>query len=186
MSEDSNNEPQEPTVIAGIGTAIGYEGTFYRVVIGDEVYAVPAATEATPENAVADVTAWSSARNVDALAAKRAALRDVAKVRRAELIAGGFEYGGKQIQTRDQVDVSNIDSAALAASNAPGFSTLWITADNSTLPLDQAGMIAMQAAMVTRGNAIFAAFAEVAGLIEIAESITELDDLTVSARTFMP
>lgn len=144
------------------------------------------AASATPSeaNAESDLDAFFAAQELPDLPARRSALRDIAKARRSALIAEGFAYGGKVIQTRNNADIGNINSATLAAISNPAFVTDWITADNSDLPLDAAGMIAMQLAMVARGNAIFAAFLAVAAQIEAAADLTALDALAESAATF--
>jgi hypothetical protein len=120
------------------------------------------------------------------LATRKAQLRAIAKARRSELIAAGFSYLGKTIQTRDLVDVSNVEAAALKATNDAGYSTYWITGDNSLLALDAAGIIGMQGAMVDAGNAIFAAYIATTSAIEAAADLAAVEALAESAATFTP
>ena len=107
----------------------------------------------------------------------KAAARNKAKAARTALLAAGFSYGGKVIQTRNDTDIANINSAALRAVNDSAFSTVWICADNSYLPLDHAGIIAMQSAMVSRGNAVFAAYTSLVSQIEACTTEAQVNAL---------
>lgn len=118
---------------------------------------------------------------VDPLIAAQTKARDAAKLARTALLAAGFSYGGKVIQTRNDTDIASINSAALKATNDATFSTVWIAADNSYLPLDHAGVIAMQAAMVDRGNVIFAAYVTLSA--QIAACTTEAEVNALPALT---
>lgn len=100
-----------------------------------------------------------------------------AKAARDEALTSGFTFNGKTIQTRNQVDIDNINGAALRATNDPTFTTGWICADNSILGLNAAGVIAMQAAMISRGNSIFTAYVILAGQIAACTSIAEVEAL---------
>jgi len=157
----------------------------YRVRLpGGQVTAVPGdnASLITAEG----LEAALAAAQLPNLPAVKTALRNVAKVRRAALLAAGFPYGGKVIQTRDIVDVSNVEAAALKATNDAGYATYWITEDNSLLPLDAAGIIAMQSAMVDAGNEIYAAYITITAQIEAAADMDALDALRTAAATFAP
>lgn len=156
-----------------LGTVIAHQADPAAYIIrraDGSVIGIMANGECSPENVEADIAA-EPARTLDA--AKLAAC-EAAKIRRAELAAAGFEFGGKLIQTRNQVDIDNINSAAVAATNNPAFTTIWITTDNTGLPLDAAGVLAMQAAMVTRGNTIFAAYIAHRAALNAAEDLTAL------------
>lgn len=166
-------------------TVTRFDGASYVLADG-RTFLLPD-TAAGPDETVAGVAAHiEDALAVDPLPARRAELRNVAKARRAELLAAGFVFLGKLIQTRDQVDISNINSAALTASVDPAYTTGWICADNSVLPLDAAGVIAMQRAMVEAGNAIFAAFVETTAPLETATTLAELEALAPGMETFAP
>ena len=134
---------------------------------------------------VLSLTAVNAATTIDGLlfdatlALNEAKLiaRAKAKTARDALLAAGFSYSGKTIQTRNQTDIDNINGAALRATNDATFTTGWIAADNTVLPLDAAGVIAMQAAMITRGNAIFGAYIALTAQIEAAATIEEVNAL---------
>ena len=130
----------------------------------------PATAEAWPDDGT--LAAWITSQlptDASRLADAKAALRAVAQGVRTVQLASGFTYADKTIQTRNNVDIANINGAALRAVNDASFTTTWITADNSFLPLDHAGVIAMQAAMIDRGNAIFGAYAVITGIIAAAD-----------------
>lgn len=145
-----------------------------------------APTAPTEANAAADIEAFLAAASVPDLAASKIAMREVAKARRAQLVTSGFMFRDKLIQTRSNVDIGNINSTALAALSAPSLTTDWITADNSTLPLDAAGVIEMQLVMTAAGNAIYAAFLDICAQIETAPDIAALNALKPTVETFEP
>lgn len=130
------------------------------------------------------IAALAGPSEADQLATAKIALRDLAKARRAELVTSGFTFRDKLIQTRSTVDVGNINSTALAALSAPSLTTDWITADNSTLPLDAAGVIEMQLTMTGAGNAIYAAFLAITAQIETAPDLATLSALKPIVETF--
>lgn len=177
--------PIEITLADESVTIIGTDTGSYVAQDG-RTWLIPGGEPATDAPGIEAHIAAAQPSPEEMLADRKTQLRNVAKARRAALIAEGFEFGGKLIQTRDQVDIDNVNSAALRAASDPAFATNWITTDNSALPLDAAGLIAMQAAMVERGNAIFAAYLAVADQLEGAEDLAALDALAETAATFAP
>lgn len=90
------------------------------------------------------------------LAASRAALHARRRARRTQAETGGFTFGARRIDS-DRDSVLRLTQAALVASQALAadqpFAVEWVCADDSVLPLDAAGMLAMQAALTAHGLA---------------------------------
>jgi len=101
--------------------------------------------------------------------------KDKVKAHRAYLLSQGFNFRDKTIQTRNQVDVANINGAALNAVSNSTFTTTWITSDNTFLVLDAAGVIAMQAAMVARANTIYTTYITVLTQLATATDISGIN-----------
>jgi len=95
-------------------------------------------------------------------------LRKKAKACRAALLSAGFLFRSKVIQTRNVVDITNINSAAITAASDPYYTAHWIVADNSFLDLDSTGVIAMQKTMTDRSTAIYAAYTTLTTQIDAA------------------
>lgn len=91
-----------------------------------------------------------------ALAAVRASLHARRRARRTRAETGGFTFGARRIDS-DQDSILRLTQAALVASQAllagQPFAVEWVCADDSVLPLDAAGMLAMQAALTAHGLA---------------------------------
>jgi hypothetical protein len=101
------------------------------------------------------------------------------KANRDAKIACGFEFGDKQIQTRNQADMDTIRSLAIAATNAPSFETDFITADNSILPLDAAGCVALHQAMVNAGNVVWQQYILSRDSLNAASTLKALSEINI-------
>jgi hypothetical protein len=92
----------------------------------------------------------------------------------------GFDFNGKHFQTRNDSDVIKITNVGIAAMN-PDFQTAFRAADNSWMPMDAATAQAFYAAMLTRGQEIWANFGAKEAQILAATTVEELEaiDLTL-------
>lgn len=90
------------------------------------------------------------------LAVMREQLHRDRRARRTQAETGGFTFGARRIDS-DRDSVLRLTQAALVASQALAadqpFAVEWVCADDSVLPLDAAGMLAMQAAITAHGLA---------------------------------
>lgn len=103
------------------------------------------------------------------------------KRNRHERLGSGFEFQGKQIQTRHGYDDrSNITNVGVAAMVDPNFTTEFITADNTTLQLDADGAKALYGAMLQAGQAVYATYIAKRGEIEAATTIGQVEGVDLS------
>lgn len=105
----------------------------------------------TPEQVAAGQALVDGFPMADAIAQKRAAI-NAERVRREQ---GGFAFNGKTFDS-DQNAYNRISAAAQTAlttmvAQQPFPTVTWTCADNTTMDLDAAGVVAMQAALVAHG-----------------------------------
>jgi hypothetical protein len=113
-------------------------------------------------------------RNLDAARADVLAAINAARDRKE---AEGFGFLGKWLQS-DERSAARIANAALTASTSlatgQSFSVSWAAGDNTTIMLDAAGMLAMQAALTQRAASLHYYSRGLKDQVQAAATIDEL------------
>lgn len=112
-------------------------------------------------------------------AAFKARLIRKAQAKRNKSILAGFEFGGKQFQTRNPIDIQNIMNVGIAAQADPAFTTSFRSTDNTWVPLNNADCKAFYAAMVAAGAGVWAWFSAKEAEIAAANTLAELDAIEI-------
>lgn len=108
-------------------------------------------------------------------------LREAINARRDELETSGFYYQDKLFQS-DERSAARIANAALTASLLGGaFLVEWAAADNSTVQLDAAGMLSLQAAMTQHAAALHYRARTLKASVEAAATDSELAAIDINA-----
>jgi hypothetical protein len=143
---------------------------------GRDIYAALIAGEA---GEIAPFERWPD------LSTGQSDLAAAVNTRRDHLETQGFPHAGLWFQS-DERSVARINSTALTASSAlmvgqnPPFPD-WIAADNTALPVDAQGVLALQASLTTHAGALHAHARGLKTMIEAAESIADLETIDINA-----
>jgi len=105
--------------------------------------------------------------------------------RRDQLETAGFPYAGLWFQS-DQRSVDRLNSTALTASAAliSGQSVTfpdWLSADNTPLPVDAAGMLALQAALTQHAGALHQHAKRLKAEVVAATAVADLESIDITA-----
>lgn len=112
------------------------------------------------------------------LADQKAAKLKAAATKRWNVETGGITFGGVPVHTDDRSKLM-ITGARIKADADANFTTQWVTAGGSIVPLTAAQIIAIADAVLAHVDACFAAFATLAAAIEAAEDQTALDAVDI-------
>lgn len=132
---------------------------------------------------VTDAEIEDALASVDLHHATRMAVKAAAGQQLMTRIAAGMPWEGHPLQI-DEASTTRITSAAVAADLGalpPGFA--WRMADNTSLPMDEAGMIEMATAAF---NYIFALRARYWAIVDAATDASEADLATIDPTTGWP
>lgn len=114
----------------------------------------------------------------DELEARRTLLRTRVNAERDQLEAAGFPHAGLWFQS-DERSVARLNSTALTASAAlmagqsPAFPD-WLAADNTPLPVDAMGVLALQASLTMHAGALHQRARAIKAQIEAAQDFAQL------------
>lgn len=114
----------------------------------------------------------------DELAARKAKMRAGINAERDRLEADGFPHAGLWFQS-DERSVARLNSTALTASSAlmagqsPAFPD-WLAADNTPLPVDALGVLALQASLTTHAGGLHQHGRSLKSQVDAAQDFAEL------------
>lgn len=112
------------------------------------------------------------------LADQKVAKLKAAAEKRWRVETGGITISGIPVHTDDRSKLM-ITGARIKADADANFTTQWVTADGSIVPLTAAQIIAIADAVRAHVDACFAAFATLAATIQAAEDQTALDAVDI-------
>lgn len=163
----------------GVREALEWEGLVYGQ--PDPETGVREETAVSGEIPIAEVNDTISTASTPSLDQLKAFAITTLKRNRDQALSGGFKFGGKRFQTRNQSDISNITNTGLAAMADPNFQTGFIAEDNTVIPMDSDTAKSFYAAMIQTGNGVWQQYALTRQQIEAATTKAELDavDLTI-------
>lgn len=115
------------------------------------------------------------------LADLKAVLIDRINTQRDTLETQGFDYSGKRFQS-DERSAARIANAALTAQTVGAtFTVDWAAEDNTTLTLDAAGMLGMQAALTQRAATLHYYGRTLKAQVDASTTASELAAIDVTA-----
>lgn len=113
------------------------------------------------------------------LADQKIAKLAAAATKRWQVETGGILVGGIPVHTDDRSKLM-ITGARIKADADANFTTQWVTADGTIVPLAAAQIVAIADAVLAHVDACFAAFATLAAAINAAEDQTALDAVDIN------
>jgi hypothetical protein len=101
------------------------------------------------------------------------------KANRDEALAAGFEFQGKQFQTRNAQDVLNITNVGIGAMADANFQTAFLSTDNVPVVMDAPTAMQFYATMLEAGNAIWQRYGLTRAQLEQAQSEEQLQAINL-------
>ena len=180
----AENGPKFPDV-EGLEFAFALESqyptsapTFFGTCPDNSVTMVPGVIDALTE---AD---FLQAKNGE-IDVRKSILRASINAKRDVLETQGFPHAGLWFQS-DERSVARLNSTALTAQAAlmagqPAAFPDWLAADNTPLPVDAAGMLALQASLTQHAGALHQHSRSLKLLVEAAETVADLKMIDINA-----
>ena len=141
----------------------------------------------SPVAGIIDVLTKSDFDNALAgeISTRKQALLAAINARRDHLETQGFPHAGLWFQS-DERSVARLNSTALTAQSAlmasqPAVFPDWLAADNTPLPVDAAGMLALQASLTQHARLLHQHARGLKLMVEAAESAGDLATIDINA-----
>ena len=122
----------------------------------------------------------------EVLSASKAEANTLRRDRRTQAELAGFSHQGHPLDS-DRDSILRIANAAASALSAiltqQPWETSWRCADETDLPLDAPGMLALQGALAYHGQACHSASQAISADIEAAETVAQIEALIAALPT---